>query len=319
MTDPVEQSPAASAASPEPAPASATPEPVASETIAAARDRLAWLCGAGFIVLAGALAWLWLSPPAPAPALPLAQLDALGLRISALETRISRLEQRPAAAPVDLASLAARLSGIEQTQAAANAEIAQLTARLSKAEQQSAAAPADLNAMNARVASLERTASQVGVLAQRADRIARIQAAQVALELGQPLGDIPSAPPALGRYAASNPPTEASLRLAFPAVARLALAASRPDTEGRSFWQRAWGEAQSLVTIRDGDKVIVGDPAAGVLARAQGQLDVGDLARAAATVATLSGPAAQAMSAWLGDARGLLDARAALAALAAHA
>ena len=53
-----------------------------------------------------------------------------------------------------------------------------------------------------------------------------------------------------------------------------------------------------------------------MLARARGSLDAGDLAGAVAAVATLTGPAAQAMADWLAQARALLDARAALAAWA---
>ena len=81
---------------------------------------------------------------------------------------------------------------------------------------------------------------------------------------------------------------------------------------------RIWARAQDLVTVRQGDRVLLGDPAAGVLGRARTALDAGDLAGAVAAVATLTGPAAQAMAGWLADARSLLDARAALADRAAH-
>ena len=63
--------------------------------------------------------------------------------------------------------------------------------------------------------------------------------------------------------------------------------------------------------------MLVGDPAAGVLAHARAALEAGDLAAAVADVATLEGAAAQAMAAWLAQARSLLEARAALAAWAA--
>jgi hypothetical protein len=55
-----------------------------------------------------------------------------------------------------------------------------------------------------------------------------------------------------------------------------------------------------------------------VLAHARTVLDAGDLAGAVASVGSLSGPAAQALAAWLDQARGLLAARAALADLAAQ-
>ena len=82
---------------------------------------------------------------------------------------------------------------------------------------------------------------------------------------------------------------------------------------------RLWAQAQNLVTIREGDNVLVGDPAAGVLDRARTALDAGDLVGAVATVGSLTGPAADAMAGWMMQARALLDARAALADWAAHA
>jgi len=62
--------------------------------------------------------------------------------------------------------------------------------------------------------------------------------------------------------------------------------------------------------------VLVGDPAAGVMARARSALDGGDLAGAVAAVGSLSGSAADAMAVWLADAKALLAARAALVNLA---
>lgn len=130
------------------------------------------------------------------------------------------------------------------------------------------------------------------------------------------MGDIPGAPPALTRYAAAKPPTEAELRLAFPAVERAALAASRPDIQGKPFLDRAWARAQTLVTVRQGDDVVVGDAASGILARAHTALEAGDLAGAVAILSDLKGVAAQPVASWLDDAKGLLAARAALADMA---
>ena len=76
--------------------------------------------------------------------------------------------------------------------------------------------------------------------------------------------------------------------------------------------------AQELLIVRQGDHVLVGNPAAGVLARAQEALDAGDLNGAIAAVESLSGPPRQAMDGWLADAKALADARAALADMAAH-
>jgi hypothetical protein len=164
---------------------------------------------------------------------------------------------------------------------------------------------------------LEADESRLAASENAARKIPLVQAATMALATGQKLGDLPGAPPALSRFANANPPSEASLRLAFPAAAREALAASRPATEGKPLLTRLWAQAQDLVTIRQGDRVLVGDPAAGVLERARAALEAGDLAAAVAEVATLQGAAARAMATWLDQARSLLEARAALAAWAA--
>jgi hypothetical protein len=180
--------------------------------------------------------------------------------------------------------------------------------------------PGQVQTLDQRLGTTEKAAGQVASLADRAARIGRIQAAQTALEAGQPLGQIPGAPPALSRFATTPAPTEAELRLTFPAAARAAEQASQPTpTEGHPFLDRLWTRAQDLVTVREGDRVIVGDPAAGVIARARQALSAGDLHGAVAALDGLSGPAAEAMADWKAKATALLDARTALATLAAQA
>ena len=315
---------------------------------AAPRDLLPWFSAAGFLILAVALFLVWQNSvnqlPATAPA------DAQ--QIAMLEARISRLEQRPEPQAADLAPLMARVGALEQRQAAAPAQagkppdLAPLEARIAALETKQSAdsqlagrigalsAQADdlettqrgmqanltrrLDADEARIVTIERNSQEIQALTVRANRTALVQAVQFALNTGQKLGDIPGAPPALERFANTAPPTEASLRQAFPDAARNAVAASRPSSDGEPFLARAWAEAQDLVTIRQGDRVLIGDPAAGVLARARSALDAGDLAGAVAAVQSLNGAAARAMAGWLADARALLDARAALAAWAAH-
>ncbi len=305
-----------------------------------ARDMLLpWLCLLGFLVLAGAIGFVWWSFQQP-ESQPAADLQAL-------QDRVARLEQRPPAAAtgaVDLGPLTARVAALEQR---GTPDLAPLEARVAALEKQVAdnsqfatrlnalsgrvdvlsgrdqGAVGDLgrrlDADEARLATLERATAQVTAAAQQAARLARIQTAEAALAAGQPLGDLPNAPPAVTRFAAADPPTEASLRLAYPAAERAALAASHPDVDDKPFLARVLAHAADLVTVRQGDRVLVGDPAAGVLARARSALDAGDLAGAVAAVSGLSGPPAAAMAAWLTDAKALLAARAGLADMAAHA
>jgi hypothetical protein len=283
---------------------------------------LPWLTGAGFVILAAGLIWVWQHPAVVPPSTE--PTEALAHRLSTLEARVARLEQRPQPQSPDLGPLSARVTALEQRPAPQTApsatvpDLAPLEMRLAALEQRQ---PPNLAPLEARIADLSRRqeADELRLAANEksARRMPLVQAAGLALAAGQKLGDLPGAPPALTRFADASPPTEAALRLAFPGAAREALAAAHPDTEGKPLLTRLWAEAQDLVTIRQGERVLVGDPAAGVLEHARAALDAGDLAAATAAVATLQGAAANAMAPWLAQARSLLEARAALAAWAA--
>jgi hypothetical protein len=300
-------------------PSDKLPQPLSPPSL---RHGLAWLAGAAIIVLAVSQAALWVRVLVPPPgSAPLEQ------RVQAIEARVAALERRPAATQPAPAAAAQSAPAAAAGPTAAAPDLGPLQARIAALEQRPPPAPAPtpdaslaprVTADEARLATLEKTAELPAQLADRANRVARIQAAFIALSAGRPLGDLPGAPPALARYATAAPPTEAGLRLAFPAAAQAALAAGRPAPGDKPFMERIWAEAQDLVTIRRGEHVLVGDPAAGVLAHARTALDAGDLAGAVASVGSLSGPAAQALAAWLDQARGLLAARAALADLAAQ-
>jgi hypothetical protein len=120
----------------------------------------------------------------------------------------------------------------------------------------------------------------------------------------------------LQRFASEKPPTDAELRLTFPAAANRATEASRPPVGSQSMTDRMWQRFAALVTVRSGDRVIIGAPAGPVLDAAREHLDAGDLAGAVAALAALDPGAAQAMADWRARAQSLLDARAALASLA---
>ena len=305
---------------------------------------LPWLTSAGLLILAAALVWVWRHPIVAEPQAE--RVDTLARQLSAFESRVSRLEQRPSPQAADLGPLTARVTALEKHPApqapgaAISApDLVPLEARVDALEQQRA----NLAPLEARIASLEHRqaaslaplegriaaleGSESTMLADLSRRVtannqasrhtALIQAAALALASGQKLGDLQGAPPALARFANAAPPTEAALRLAFPAAARAALAAAHPPTAGEPLLARMWAEAQDLVTIRQGDRMLVGDPTAGVLERSRAALDAGDLPIAVKEVATLQGAAAEAMAAWLDQARTLLEARAALTAWAA--
>ena len=179
-----------------------------------------------------------------------------------------------------------------------------------KSELEKATGRIDSN--QAAIQDLRGSVQQIDAGLNRATAAAQAQAALAALAAGRPVGTISGAPPAVARYAKEPPPTLPELRRSFDAVAAQAQTASRPSDQNNGFLDRVWNRAQGLVTVRQGDQVIVGDPAAGILAHAREDLDAGDLAGAVDTVSKLTGPAAQAMAGWLQSAQSVLAARTAL-------
>jgi hypothetical protein len=278
-----------------------------------------------------------------------AAVQALTQQVQALTERVDRLEKAPApaaAAPADLgdlpkqvADLSARVDALANRPAepaasgapapdngAAQQAIADMSqkvqqalaaqgARLDQLQQQQKDAA---NALSDRVDALEKGAGKVAGTADRAALLTRVQAAEVALLAGQKLGPIPGAPPALQRFANTAPPTDAALREEFPQVADHARGVSQPDLAQKSFLERSWARLQQSVTVRQGDDVLVGDPAAGVLADAQAKVQSDDLQGAVAALQKLHGAAADAVAPWVDKANSLLAARAALATMAAH-
>jgi hypothetical protein len=277
-------------------------------------------------------------PPAADPNAVNQRLDQLEKRIAgvsspdprAVEARLTALEARgaaagqatpSAAAPAEpnLAPVLARLDALEKTVAR---EPIKVDAVEAKVDALSARDPnADLRGrvddVTRQLDDLKASTSKQTREANHADRLAGLD---IALASGHPLGAIPNAPPALTRFATVAPPTEAALRLSFPAAAREALKVSRPDTEGKPFLDRVMARLQDfkLITVREGDRVLIGNAAGATLGHAQVLLEAGDLAGAARTVATLTGPPAEKMAAWLADANALVAAREALATLAGN-
>ncbi len=229
------------------------------------------------------------------------QLTAAQARITTLAGRVRALAARPAPGATEIAALSQRVAALSQ-------RVATLEAR---------PAGGDTTALAASVTALAQRLASVAQAGQDAtQRLARIEAARAALNAGRPLGALPGAPPALARYATTPPPTEAGLRESFAAAATAALAASRPPQPSGLLAGLAQ-RAESLLTVRVGGKVVAGPPAAIPLDMARRRLDSGDLAGAVAALAPLDAAAAHAMAPWVGRARALLAARAALNDMAA--
>jgi len=273
-------------------------EPTAEPPAPAAPSRwIRWLlplAGAvGFVVLATAIVALWLRP-IPAP-----DLSETNARLEAIEARLARLEQRPTGP--GFADPEPRLVALEHR---TTPDLTGVYARLGELERRPSG-------------DAELLAARFGVLEQNVARRAYAQAAALALAAGRPLGDIPNVPPILARFAAKAPPTEAALRLAFPAAERAVLETGMPKDGEAPLWKRVLSRLEDLFVLRQGDRVLIGDPAAGVLVRARATLDAGDLAGTVAALSALQGASAKAMAGWLSDAETLVALRAALADMAA--
>lgn len=258
------------------------------------------------------------------------QMAANTARLAKLEADLAAVMARPAGAAgiVDLAPIASRLAAVEAALAALPAptkpDLSALESRITALEQRPAASSSDVTSridaatqdVAARIAALDGQVKQQ--LQQEAAQIAltaQLRAATLALEAGQKLGKIAGAPPELARFETVAPPREAALRLSFAHYAEAGAAASQP--EGGDGISRAMQRLGSLVTIREGHDVLVGNTAATVIETARGRLEAGDLAGCVAELAALDSKAKAAMQPWLDQAQALLAARAALLAMAA--
>lgn len=327
------------------------PDPPAPRPVEARpRDSLPIIGAIGFIVLAGGLAYVWSNM------VPASQLAVANERITRLDSQLNQVSQNQSAVtPGEFAKLTARVDALDGRLAsqaqlvsrvdAVSGRIEALSARVETlsnqekealdnvASQQKATADAlaaqqksALDAINQQVAQMasevaaaQAAASSTQGFSQRLTMLAKIQQAALALSSGQPVGNIPGAPPALARYAQTPPPTDAQLKQAYPRAQAQALAAQQPDNASAPLGERMWERAQGLITVRRGDEVVVGDTTAIALSQAQEDLDAGDLPGAVKAVESLKGPPAQAMAGWLANAKGLVDARAALAQMAEQA
>jgi hypothetical protein len=263
-------------------------------------------------------------------------LQPLERRIAALDQQLHSLPPPPDLRPIqaELANQQKLINGLEQLPAQLDVAAQQRTALSSRldglaAQQQALGKRLDdlantvksqTGAFDQKVAAIQQQAGQVAAAVKSATRLAQLEAARSALIAGQKLGPVPGAPPAVARFADSPPPTEAELRLSYPAAEKASLEASgRQPASGATFGDRVLSRAQSLITVREGDHVLVGDPTSGILAAAKTKLDAGDLSGAVTELSKLSGPPAQAMDPWLDKAKALLAARDALDEMAAHA
>jgi hypothetical protein len=258
----------------------------------------------GFLVLAAGEGYLWwleqgVHRSAASVAAQTSSASAgTSAQIADLQNQIAALQQTSAKAQPAPDSIA--------TQADQSEKIAVLDAEVSALQTQIATDHAAVTTLAAGSADLSKLTAKI-------ERLNQLAGARMALDSGQPLGTIPNAPAALADFATAAPPTMAALVLTYPDAARAANSASVEKATKNSFWARVMGRLESLVTISNGDHVLIGAPAAAITAQAQTELDAGDLAGAVAMLTqNLSATTQAAMGGWLAQANALLAARAAI-------
>jgi hypothetical protein len=188
-------------------------------------------------------------------------------------------------------------------------KFADLNAQVTAMQNQVATDHATLSTLTASSVDITKLTAKITLLNQ-------LENARMALDAGQPVGNIPNAPPALAVFATAPPPTLAALVLSFPAAAQAAETVSVERVQGVSFWSRVLARLEGLVTITNGAHVVVGAPAAAIIEQARTLLNAGDLNGAVAVLGGLSPTTQAAMGDWLTQARDLLAARAAIITMA---
>lgn len=172
----------------------------------------------------------------------------------------------------------------------------------------------DIEKMEARVAALEEEAEDPDAAARAALGLALANLARAAesagsfeTELGVVRRFLPDEPElaALNESAKSGVPTRAALEARFPSLAQSVFDAERRATED-GLWSRFVSNAKSLVTIRRTGE-ISGETSEAIVARMEERLKAHDLGGSVAEAETLSGPAAEAASGWIADARARLE------------
>ena len=278
----------------ETAPPVPAPAPAPSAPAAPRPSRSAWpvVFTLGFLVLGAGEGYLWYNQQAH-------QADATQLAVLRTQMDDLRAETAHAAPAPNSVTVQADLAQ----------KYADLAAQVNAMQAQEAADHGQLSQMQA-------NSTDLGKLTTRIALLNALATARMALDAGQPLGSIPNAPPALAQFATSAPATEAALRQSFPEAAEAAEAASLSPDGKVGFWARTKLRLEGIITISNGDTVLFGPPAAAVLNQAGAALTAGDLAGAVADLQALSPPAQAAMAGWLAQAKALLDARAALMAMA---
>jgi hypothetical protein len=221
----------------------------------------------------------------------------------AVEPEIVQVRRDIAALRNDVQALDGRVSALQKSPPSAEvaAQLEALTTRLAEAERALSQAPDRdaIGTLQTRVARLE-SGSPGEMLKTAAATLARASLSRAA----QTSASFKPEWEALQPFTDVSVPTRASLVASFPEMARAALAADRQDTNG-NFAARLWTRLSGLISVRRvGD--VQGDTVEDHLARAQADMDRGDLSGAVKETQAVTGPAAAPLDSWLKSAQARL-------------
>lgn len=239
--------------------------------------------------------------------------------LSALETRVTALENRPAAAvaggsaPVDLSGIQAQIDTLRAEMATGGPAEAAAREQIAAAV---AAAQAQIGAVRDEAGKLSAGAEAA---AQRAVAQAAVARVAAAFESGAPmapaLADAQAAGLTVPAVLAADVPTLSALQSAFPEAARAGLAASRKAAPGQTLGARF----KAFFMAQTGARSLApraGEDADAVLSRAQAAVDAGDLVTAMTEISALPQAGQAVMTGWLTQAQKRLDAAQAVTELA---
>jgi uroporphyrinogen-III synthase len=262
---------------------------------------------------------------------------ALAARLAAAEAEIAALKNAPpqqAGGGPAVAALVDRLAKVEAALEAAGKARGEATAAAAESDrrrvEEAEKASALVAGLQGRIASLEESLKEtrkaaaasghadalalaVGQLREALSRPSPFAAELATLE--KVAGDAPALPALvapLRAHAGKGIPTRSELFVRLPDVVDAAVAAARPTPEP-GYAGRIAAKLRDFVSVRRIDGK--GSDAEARIARAERAAGRGDLAAAVAELAALQGGAADAVAAWLGDARARLAADDAAAAL----
>jgi hypothetical protein len=267
------------------------------------------------------------------------KLQAVGRELADLRARIETLSKTAGAGAGDGASsaavaenagkiaanaqgVAANAKALAAAQTRSEALEKGLKAEIARLEEAAQGLTARLTALERQVASTVagagrgREASLVAAIGQLREAVRAGRAYKDELDAVRSLAENPpAAAMATLQASAAKGVTEARLlRARFPATAVAVLRAARLSKT--SNWiDRALARARSVVVIRRTGPGVKGSGPEAIVARAEVQLDAGDLASAVDTLSALEGEAAKAAKPWLTAARAHIAALAAVRSL----